>query len=152
MRLRLPLSWLRLCLGLQLRLEDEISHLVTDFAIHLLEEIGAFTLEFDSRIPLGETPVADRLAQLIHRMKMILPGAIYDLQQHPPLELKHLETQQTVHRRHLSVGNDQIDAHQPGLGRVFLHQIEDVDRLATMGRRAHIADSDGLEALQHKRA
>src|SRR5262249_16860701 len=65
----------------QRELVDELERLAVDARVHLLEELEALALVLELRVALPVGAHADALAQAVHRVEMVLPLRVEDLEQ-----------------------------------------------------------------------
>src|SRR4051794_27869974 len=89
-----PLRLLELgCLGgSDLRVEEREDDLLADLLAELLEHHVPFGAVLDERVLLRERAQVDALAHVVHRLEMLAPAHVDDLQDHEPLELAHDRT------------------------------------------------------------
>ena len=70
--------------------EDSFGYTVLNSRQHLVEHPEAFVFILDFRILFGKGPQEDALFEMVHRIQMVLPGAVVNLKQHIPFEVGKL--------------------------------------------------------------
>ena len=76
--------------------ENELRHLFTHTIPHAVERAAAFTFVFGSRILLRVSDKADSLPKMAHKVEMIFPCRIQNLQQHGSLCLLHFRAIKSI--------------------------------------------------------
>ncbi len=74
---------------LHLDVEQRQHDLFLDRAAQLLEHDMALAPVLDERVLLGHRAQVDPLAQIVHRLEMLPPAGVDDLEDHEPLDLAH---------------------------------------------------------------
>src|SRR5262245_46878616 len=80
---------LRLLLDLQRDVEQAEDDVVPDRAAELLEEDVTLAAVLDERILLRERTQVDALTQVVHRLEVLAPALVDDLEDHVALDLAH---------------------------------------------------------------
>ncbi len=74
-------------LDLHRDVEEREDDLLTDRLGELLEEDVALAAVLDERVLLGERAQVDALAQVVHRLQVLAPALVDDLEDHVALDL-----------------------------------------------------------------
>ena len=74
---------------LHLDVEERRDDLLADDLAELLEHDVALAAVLDERILLGHRPQVHALAEVVHRLEVLAPARVDDLEDHEPLDLAH---------------------------------------------------------------
>ena len=79
--------------GLQPHAEDDIGYFVLDALEHLVKHAVALMFVLDLRVLLRISPQHDAFLKVIHRVKMVLPCLVINLQKNIPLQIRQFFSQ-----------------------------------------------------------